>query len=325
MRPLEEIIGAIRAADTIALVSHVNPDGDTVGSTLALKNGLDKLGKATAVFCADKVPGNISFLKGAGEYQKPEEASEARFDLLICVDVADEGRMGSCAALWDRCAQTAQVDHHGTNPHYAAFNCVDAKAPATGLVVHELLARLGVAMDADIAACLYVAISTDTGNYAFNSTSPEAFRVTAELLEAGLPLSEINRRLYRQREMPQVLLMRKGLGSLTFHHGGVITSMTLSRQDFADCGALAEHADTLVNYGLDIAGVRMTVLARETTTPGEVKLSLRAVEPDNVSGVAQRFGGGGHAQAAGATVKGTLEECVARCVAAMAEAMGVKA
>lgn len=97
--------------------------------------------------------------------------------------------------------------------------------------------------------------------------------------------------------------------------------MTLSRQDFADCGALAEHADTLVNYGLDILGVRMTVLARETSVPGELKLSFRAVEPDSVSEVARSFGGGGHAQASGAMVRGTLEEWVTRCVAAMAEAM----
>lgn len=321
MRPLDKIIDAIRAAHTVALVSHVNPDGDTIGSTLALKNGLDKLGKKTAVFCQDKVPDNISFLKGVAEYRKPGDAADERFDLLICVDVADVRRMGDCAVLLERCAHTAQIDHHDTNPRYAEYNCVDAKAPATGLVSRELLDRLGVAVDADIAACLYVAISTDTGNYAYNSTSPEAFRVTAELLEAGLPLSQINRRLYRQREMPQVLLMQKALSTLTFHHGGSITSMTLSRKDFADCGALAEHADTLVNYGLDILGVRMAVLARETNVPGEVKLSLRAVEPDNVSEVAKSFGGGGHAQAAGATVLGSLEEWVARCVAAMTEAM----
>ena len=321
MRPLDKIIDAIRAAHTVALVSHVNPDGDTIGSTLALKNGLDKLGKKTAVFCQDKVPDNISFLKGVAEYRKPGDAADERFDLLICVDVADVRRMGDCAVLLERCAHTAQIDHHDTNPRYAEYNCVDAKAPATGLVSRELLDRLGVAVDADIAACLYVAISTDTGNYAYNSTSPEAFRVTAELLEAGLPLSQISRRLYRQREMPQVLLMQKALSTLTFHHGGSITSMTLSRKDFADCGALAEHADTLVNYGLDILGVRMAVLARETNVPGEVKLSLRAVEPDNVSEVAKSFGGGGHAQAAGATVLGSLEEWVTRCVAAMTEAM----
>ena len=326
MRPLEKIIDAIAAARSIALVSHVNPDGDTIGSALALKLGLDKLGKATALFCQDKVPDNLAFLRGVDECRAPEDAAGERFDLLICVDVADVDRMGRCAALVERCAHTAQVDHHGTNPNYAEDNCVDAEAPATALVVHELLERLGVTVDRDIAACLYVAISTDTGNYAYNSTSAEAFRVTAELLEAGLPLSEINRRLYRQRELPQVRLLQKSLRSLTFHCGGAITSMALTRQDFEACGALAEHADTLVNYGLDIEGVRMAVLARETRNPGEVKLSLRAVEPDSVSEVAQSMGGGGHAQAAGATVHGTtLEECVARCVEAMAKAIGNQA
>ena len=322
MRPLTEIIRAIQAADTVALVSHVNPDGDTMGSALALKLGLEKLGKKVCAFCQDKVPDNIAFLKGAGEYLHPEDAADKRFDLLLCVDVADEGRMGSCEALMGRCAHTAQIDHHGTNPGYAEYNCVDAEAPATALVSHELLVRLGVEIDADIASCLYVAISTDTGNFAYYSTSPEAFRVTAELLEAGLHLSEIHRRLYREREMPQVLLMQRALSTLRTYADGAITSMTLTRQDFVECGAMAEHADTLVNYGLDILGVRMAVLARETRNPGEVKLSLRAVEPDNVSEVARSFGGGGHAQAAGATVHGALEECVSKCVAAMVEALG---
>ena len=321
MRPLDDIIEAVRAAQSIALVSHVNPDGDTVGSTLALKLGLEKLGKTVVPFCRDKVPDNLMFLAGADAYRRPEDMPDARFDLLLCADVSDDLRMGTCAALVERCGRTAQIDHHGTNPNYCELNCVDGGGPATGLIAHELLERLGVAIDEDIAACLYVAISTDTGNYAYRSTSAEAFRVTAELLDAGLPLSEINRRLYRQREVPQVLLMRRGLGSLTFYHGGEITSMVLSNQDFAECGALPEHADTLVNYGLDILGVRMAVLARETNVPGEIKLSLRAVEPYCIDGIAQSLGGGGHAQAAGATVKGTLEECVAQCVAAFEAAL----
>lgn len=321
MRPLDDIVRAIQEAQTIALVSHVNPDGDTMGSVLALKQGLERLGKRATAFCQDKVPDNLSFLEGAWDFRKPESAKGERFDLLLCVDVADEDRMGGCAVLKDCCDRMAQIDHHGTNPNYAELNCVDAHAPATGLIARELLARLGVAMDAKIAACLYVAISTDTGNFAYASTSPEAFRVTAELMEAGLPLSEINRRLYRQREMAQVLLIQRALKSLTFYHGGAITSMALRRQDFDDCGAMAEHADTLVNYGLDILGVRMTVFARETETPGEVKLSLRAVEPCSVSEVAKHFGGGGHEQAAGATVRGSLEECVTRCVTALGEAL----
>ena len=321
MRPLEGIIEAIHGARSVALVSHVNPDGDTVGSALALKLGLEKLGKTVVPFCRDKVPDNIMFLSGAGDFRRLEDMPDARFDLLICVDVADEGRMGSCAPLMKGSAHTAQIDHHSTNPNYCELNCVDDDGPATGLVAHELLVRLGVPMDREIASCLYVALSTDTGNFAYTCTTPETFRVMAELMEAGLPLGELNRRLYRQREVPQVLLMRRALGSLTFHHGGQVTMMTLTRQDFEACGALPEHADTLVNYGLDILGVRMAALARESTVPGEIKLSLRAVAPDRIDGIAQSMGGGGHAQAAGATVKGTLEECVARCVAAMEQAL----
>lgn len=321
MRPLEGIIEAIHGAKTVALVSHVNPDGDTVGSALALKLGLERLGKTVVAFCRDKVPDNIMFLRGAGDLRRLEDMPDARFDLLICVDVADEGRMGTCAPLLSCCDRTAQIDHHGTNPNYCELNCVDDDGPATGVVAHELLERLGVAMDVDIAACLYVALSTDTGNFAYTSTTPETFRVMAELLEAGLPLGELNRRLYREREIPQVRLMQRALGSLTFHHGGRVTMMTLSQQDFAECGALPEHADTLVNYGLDILGVRMAALARETNVDGEIKLSLRAVAPDRIDGIAQSMGGGGHTQAAGATVQGSLEECVARCVAAMGQAL----
>ena len=321
MTPLEEIVCAIQAANSIALVSHVNPDGDAIGSALALKLGLEGLGKTVVPFCRDKVPDNLMFLKGASDYRRPEDMPDARFDLLLCADVSDELRMGTCAVLTERCAHVAQIDHHGTNPNYAEWNCVDAKAPATGLLAYDLLTRLGVAMNADIAACLYVAISTDTGNYAYASTSSKAFRITAELLEAGLPLSEIHRRLFRERAIQQVRLLQRCLSSLTFYHGGAITSMTLSRQDFADCGALPEHADTLVNYGLDIVGVRMAVLARETGVDGEIKLSLRAVEPSDISGVAKSLGGGGHAQAAGASVRGTLEECVSRCVSAFEEAL----
>lgn len=321
MRPLEGIIRAIRDAQTIALVSHVNPDGDTVGSALALKLGLEKMGKTVVPFCRDKVPHNIMFLAGAGDFRRIEDMPDAHFDLLICVDVADEGRMGTCAPLMSQSTCTAQIDHHGTNPNYCELNCVDDDGPATGLVAHELLARLGVEMDVDIAACLYVALSTDTGNFAYTSTTPETFRVMAELMETGLPLGELNRRLYRQREIPQVLLMQRALGNLTFHHGGRVTVMTLTRQDFDECGALPEHADTLVNYGLEILGVRMAMLARETNVPGEIKLSLRAVAPNRIDGIAQSMGGGGHALAAGATVKGTIEDCVARCVAAMEQAL----
>ena len=317
MRTLDGVIEAIRAAKTVAIVCHISPDGDTVGSALAMRLGLLEMGKNVTLYCQDKIPEVLSFLPGAGLFRMPETADEP-FDLLLCLDVSDEKRMGRCNALLAKAAHTAQIDHHGTNTCYCQENAVDGSAPANCLIVYELLQRLGCTVTADAALCLAVGLSTDTGHLVYNSTTPEAYRVMGELVEAGAPIAEAYRRLYRERPPRQVALLAKALESLSFHHDGRITSIRLTQKDFADCSALGEDAEIIVNYGLDVLGVRMCVFAREQAD-GSIKLSLRAVAPYKVSGVAQRFGGGGHAQAAGATVQLTLNDAIAQVVACMQE------
>lgn len=314
-RKPEDIARLIRQAGTIALCAHVNPDGDTVGSCLALRLALERLGKQVSLFCQDKIPGTLHMLPGAAAFR---QAGSQQFDLLICVDVSDQGRMGDCECLLRQAACTAQIDHHGTNPCYTQVNSVDADAPATALLVKQQLDVLGVAPDRDIAMCLYAAISTDTGNFAFNSTNAETFAVMSQLMDCGLPLDEMNRVLFRQREKAQVLLLARALSSLQFHAGDRLTTMTLTRRDFLDCGALPEHADTIVNYGVDIPGVRMALLARENEN-GSIKMSLRAVAPARVDGIARRFGGGGHAQASGCTLEGPMNQAVKQVLQAMQE------
>ncbi len=317
LRPLDGVMEAIRAAKTIAMVCHVSPDGDTVGSALALRLGLLEMGKDVTLFCQDKIPDVLRFLPGAEGFRMPEEADE-HYDLLLCLDVSGEKRMGRCNVLIAKADATAQVDHHDTNDNYCQFNCVDGSAPANCLIIYELLQRLGCAITADVALCLAVGLSTDTGHLVYNSTTPEAYRVMGELVEAGAPIAEAYRKLYRERPPRQVALLAKALESLTFHEEGSITSIKLTQKDFADCGALPEDAEIIVNYGLDVLGVRMCVFAREQAD-GSIKLSLRAVAPYRVSGVAQSFGGGGHAQAAGASVQMPLDEAIARVVARMKE------
>ena len=317
MRPLDGVMAAIRAAKTVAIVCHISPDGDTVGSALAMRLGLMQLGKTAALYCQDKIPDVLRFLPGAEEFRMPEAADEP-CDLLLCLDVSDEKRMGRCSVLMAKAAHTAQIDHHGTNTNYCEENAVDGDAPANCLIVYELLQRLGCDITADIALCLAVGLSTDTGHLVYNSTTPEAYRVMGELVEAGAPIAEAYHRLYRERPPRQVALLAKALHSLTFHHEGMITSIRLTQKDFADCGALSEDAEIIVNYGLDVLGVRMCVFAREQAD-GSVKLSLRAVAPYKVSGVAQHFGGGGHAQAAGASVQLPIDEAIRQVVARMAE------
>ena len=312
-RKPSEIAQLIHDAQTIALCSHVNPDGDTVGSVLALKLGLEKLGKQVEVFCQHKIPDTLLMLKGVREFRT---AAEEQFDLLICVDISDISRMGECAALLKQAKRTAQIDHHGTNPCEMEVNSVDAEAPATALLIKQQLDVLGVALDKDIAMCLYAAISTDTGNFAFRSTNAETFRVMSELMECGLPLDEMNRVLFRQKQKPHVKLLGRALNSLQFHAGECVTTMQLTYQDFLDCGALPEHADAIVNYGLEIPGVRMAALGRENAD-GSIKLALRAVAPDRVDEIARSFGGGGHAQASGCTLEGPLDAAMARVLDAM--------
>lgn len=316
-RPLDGVMNAIRQARTVALVCHISPDGDTVGSALALRLGLMELGKTVTIYCQDKIPDVLCFLPGAEEFRLPEEMTE-EVDLLLCVDVSDEKRMGRCKALKRMAHHTALIDHHPTNTRFCEVSMVDGAAPANCLIINELLWRLDCTITPDVALCLAVGLSTDTGNLTYKSTTPEAYRVMGDLLETGAPIGEAYRHIYRERPPRQLALLAKALESLQFHDEGRITSIRLTKQDFDNCGALPEDAEIIVNYGLDVQGVRMCVFAREQAD-GSTKLSLRAVAPYDITGVAQSFGGGGHAQAAGAAVQLTLDDAIAQVVARMQE------
>ena len=311
----EAIARCIREAQTIAVVSHVNPDGDTLGSATAMRLILESLGKEVTLFCDGKVPDQMSFLPGADLFRVPE-GNEGPFDLLLAVDVSDGKRMGSAAALMERSAHTAQIDHHPTNPLFAEVNSVDGKAPANCILIRELMDVLGVPVTKDIAICLYTGISTDTGNFAFGSTNAEAFRIMSDLMEHDLTLARLNRILFRVKSREQMKLLGRALESLRFRGNGKIAVMTLTAKDFKDCGALSEHADTIVNYGLDTHRTDMALLAREAAE-GQIKFSLRAREPFTVNDIAAQFGGGGHPQASGITMAGTMEQCVEKVLREM--------
>ena len=306
MRDPAGIAEAVRQADSICICGHVSPDGDTVGAALAMRLILLGMGKKARVFFHDKIPDNLTFLPGAEMIGRPEN-DDSRYDLFLAVDVSTPDRLGSCGELMSRCARSAQIDHHGTNPEYAQVNSVDGNASATCTMIREQMDWLGAKLTRDIAVCLYTGISTDTGNFSFSCTDPEAFRAAGRLLEEGLPLAELNMRLFRERSAPQLRLLGRAIESLRYEADGRIAVMTLTLKDFEDCGALSEHSDTVVNYGLETVGTKMAVLGRESDD-GRLKFSLRARAPLTVDGVAAELGGGGHPQAAGISIDGSLEE-----------------
>lgn len=300
-----EMLSALQNANSILLCTHVSPDGDAIGATLAMGLALKGMGKKVTLADNDPVPGQYAFLPGAKDFVSAADLREQRFDAALAIDVATEERLGDCREAFFAAPVTMQMDHHGDNPGYAQYNVIDGEASAAGCVVRRAMRAMDLPLTKEIAACLYCAISTDTGNFRFQNTNAEAFSIMAECLDAGLDLPAIARPIHQLREEPGVRLLGRALNTLKIFGGGKCACLYLTAADYRECGALPEHNTAIVNYALDIPGLEMAFLAEERED-GQVKASLRSLPPWNIASIAREFGGGGHMFAAGLRFDGTL-------------------
>lgn len=296
----------MRDANSILLCTHINPDGDAIGSTLAMGEALESLGKKVVMACADPVPVNLRFLPGADKIVGAEALAGMEFDTALNIDVADAGRSGDCGEAFARAGRTLQIDHHATNPGYASVNEVDGGASAAGSIVYRLLKEMQIPVTPSMAACLYCAISTDTGNFCYPGTDSEAFEIMAELMRCGLDLGKTARSVHLIREKAHVKLLGRALNTLHFFSGGKCAGMKLTAEDYALAGAQREHSSQIVNYALDMPGVEMAYLL-DGGQAGVTRCSLRALTGRDVAVIARKFGGGGHVLAAGLTVEGEMD------------------
>jgi len=319
-----EMLSALHDANSILLCAHIFPDGDAIGSNLAMAHALRAMGKDVTVACSDPVPQSFRFLPGAETVVGPDALQGRRFDVGFAIDCSDLSRIGACAEAFSACPVTMQIDHHPTNPRYAQINVVDGDAPAAACVVRRALRAMNAPLTRDIARCLYCAISTDTGNFCFRGTTAETFRIMAELVEAGLPLAEDARLIHLMREEPHVKLLGRALVSLRRFADGKCACMRVTPEDYAFAGAKPEHCDRIVNYALNLPGVEMAYLA-DCGEKNVVKASLRAVAPWNVSVIAKQFGGGGHVLASGFRREGDWDEICAGIEEAMTRQLREKA
>ena len=302
-----EMLSALKNANSILLCTHINPDGDAAGSTLAMAHALRGMGKRVTCACADPMPKYAETLPGAEGFTDAEGLKGQKFDAALAIDAADMRRLGGCAEAFTQTPTRMQIDHHPMNPMYAQMNEVDEKAPAVACVVFRAVKALGAEITPEIASCLYCGVSTDTGNFCFPGTDAETFAMMSELMEAGLPLPELARNIHRVREIPHVKLLGRALNTLHFFGGGKCSGMRLTRDDFASSDARNEHSSRIVNYGIDLPGVEMTYLAMQIDE-GFVECSLRALPGRDVSVIARKFGGGGHMLAAGLRCEMTLDD-----------------
>ena len=315
----DEVLSAVTSAGSVLLFGHVSPDGDTLGSVLALKLRLERMGKQVQAMVDGFVPSYLSFLPGAESLLGPESAL-LPFDLAIAVDVASADRMGRCEELFKTAAHTALIDHHGTNPGYAQINMIDPDAPATAILLNRLFTAMDMPMTQDEAICLYTALATDTGNFVYDSTNAESFAMMSDLMKAGLPLADYSRLLFRQKEEPHVRLLGEALPSLRVLAGGKIAGLRLSLEQMERAHANGGHTEGIVSYAIDLEGVGMAYFAREIEG-GKVKFSLRALPPYAVDQIAARLGGGGHKLAAGVTLSMPLNQAVELIENALCEAL----
>lgn len=310
---LDEAARFFREQDDILFMAHVSPDGDTLGSCLALYQMALSMHKRAQIVCEEPVPAVYRFLPYADQVMLPEGVRSAT--AAMCVDCADISRTGLCEPLFHAASATFNIDHHDTNARYADGNYVRNVA-AVGELVYMLLRELDLSLTPDIAACLFTAIATDTGNFSYTNTTPETFRIAAALLEAGIDLPELNRRLFRTAPYRKVKLQGMTISKIELFAGGRGGISALTQADLGACGATGEDVEGLIDLIRDIDTVEVAALLRESTD-GRIRASLRSKSTANVGGIAVSFGGGGHRFAAGCTLDMPMEEAIARVRAAV--------
>jgi len=314
------VVEAIRSAKLVYLTTHLHPDGDAVGSELALGEAFQQLGKAVVIANPDRPPPAFHFLPGIHQVAVYREDLPPP-DLLVVVDCPDPLRLGAAASLLRRAKAVLNVDHHPTNTRYGTWNVIREKAAAVGEVVYEAVEELREAfhglprLNPEMAAGLYTAILTDSGRFGYAATSPDTHRMAAELLRQGLNPQTFVRALYDLTTVPRLKLLGLALGTLSVAQEAPVAWMKVTRQMYEATGTTSEDTEGFVNYPRSIAGVEVAVFIREEAS-GEVRVSLRAIHDVDVSAIAQSFGGGGHVKAAGCTVRGSLEDVERRVVAA---------
>ncbi|HEY8909621.1 MAG TPA: bifunctional oligoribonuclease/PAP phosphatase NrnA [Desulfosporosinus sp.] len=315
-----DMIEVLRKAPKVALFSHVSPDGDCIGSMLAMGLALEKMGKEVTFYNPNPVPSYLAFLPGSQRVK--QELPSPQPKVLLFVDCTDLGRVNLTRPEISGDSIVLNLDHHISNLYFGDFNWVDAQASAVGEVALTLINQLGVEIDVDIATNLYTAIVTDSGCFQYSNTTAQTHRVTADLLDMGVDLSSIHHNIFDQKPLAQIRLLQCALNGLELRAEGQFAIMRLSLGDFQKSGAEQELSEGLINHARSIAGVEVAVLLREAGSQ-EIKVGLRSNIWLNVNEIAAQFGGGGHKRAAGCTLRSPMAEAKQSITAAIEEALRI--
>ena len=318
MNDLARVAAVLAAAPSVAVLAHINPEGDAVGSTLAAALALRQAGKRTGAFNAHPVPSELLELPGAREMRRAVPP-EPDYGCYLVVDTANLDRTGGVLDGRRPGATVVNVDHHGGNTRFGDVNWVEPEASSAGEMVLRLLRTMGLPISRDVAANLYAAILTDTGGFRYGNTTAASLRAAADLLDAGAVPEAIARGFSAHRVVGEWRLLGEVLAGMETSRDGRVAWIEVTAAACRRAGVGMEVSEDFIQYARDLAGVRIAVAFKEIA-PDEVRVSLRSSGSVDVARLAGTFGGGGHRNAAGCIVRGALDT-VRPVVLAAAEAL----
>lgn len=313
----EQIGEVLRNYQSFVLLSHVRPDGDAIGSQLALGYALLEMGKSVRMINEDGLPDNLAFMAGSHRIESPP-ADPVDAEVAIALDTATKPRLGDAALhaasgadLW------LNIDHHISNPKYGDLNLIDATSPATGQILYDLITKLDLPMPPESRDAIYVAVSTDTGSFQYPSTTAKTYEMAADLIRRGLDVGEINSKTYDDYPYRRLELMCALLNTLQRSEDGILAHWELRDQTRIDLDLRPEDSEGLIDHIRAIRGVLLAVFFEELPD-GKIRVSMRSKNRLlDVCKIATEFGGGGHALAAGIRMKGPMEEAKERVLGAI--------
>jgi phosphoesterase RecJ-like protein len=320
-----QTLTALRGAGKFVVVTHENPDGDALGSLIAMQEILQTLGKDAVMFIDEyefPLPQEYRFFPLQGHVSSPPADLDER--TLVFLDCGNVERNPAAEALQRPGARILNIDHHHDNTRFGTVNLVDDHASCTAEIVWDLMHGLGVEPSQTVAEALYVGLITDTGRFMYENTGPRAHLMAADLIEVGVDVHEMYRRVYEGVPFGKLALLARGLSNVQRYDGGQLTLTALSAEDFAASGAEESYSEGVIDHLRAVEGTLVAALVRERLCPNGVratrKVSLRSSDGRvDVSAIAREVGGGGHRQAAGFTTEMGSEQIVEFLRGAVAE------
>jgi phosphoesterase RecJ-like protein len=308
---LAAVAEALRSNDRFIVTTHENPDGDALGSLLAMTFALRELGKDAAMYLFGEVPipNEYEFMDFAGILRGPNPDSSDQ--VVVALDCANERRLGPETALLEKAQLVVDIDHHHDNTRFGKVNLIVGHASSTGEILADVFRELGVRLTPAIAEALYIAVVTDTGRFQYANTTAKSLRLAAELVEAGADVHRVFQGVYENVAFAKLKLVARALENAEVFEGGRVVVSHLEREDFEHAGAEEPYSEGIIDYLRAVEGSELAALIREPPTANGPthRISLRTTEADlDVSAIARKSGGGGHRQAAGFSSEASIEE-----------------